>query len=179
MTHDGEIDCLCGRLRLDQISRTQFIERCVRLAGHGIECSRSALWIFVDSASGRALRCVAMYDRNRDRMVQVDGHSTDSADHFYDELSKSGRVVAHDARIHPATHKFFGDHLRRGGVRSLIATPLSVNGKLFGAFACTQVDECVHWSVQHLILLRRISVRATLAMASTGPRETTQMTIGW
>ncbi len=179
MTRDAEIDGLSGRLRLDQISRAQFIERCVRLAGHGIECSRSALWIFVDSASGRALRCVAMYDRSRDRMVQVDGHSTDSAGRFYDELSKSGRVVAHDARNHPATHRFFDDHPRRGGVRSLIAMPLSVNGELFGAFVCTQVDECVHWSVQHLVLLRRISVRATLTMASMGPRETTRMTIGW
>jgi len=179
VTLDGEIETLCCRLRLDQITRVQFIECCVRLASRNVGASRSALWIFIDTASGRALRCVAMHDRASDDMVKVRPHSKESADLFFDELLKSGQVIAHDARNHPATRGFFVGMPVGRGVQSLIATPFSVNGKLFGAFACTQLGDCVHWSLQHLFMLRRISIRATLAMAALGPRETALLTDGW
>ena len=179
MTLDGEIETLCCRLRLDQITQTKFIERCVRLASQNVGASRSALWIFMDSDSGRALRCVAMHDRASDTMVRVPPHSRESADLFFDELLNSGQVVAHDVRAHRATQRFFHDSPAAGGVHSLIATPFSVNGKLFGAFVCTQLGECVHWSLQQLFMLRRISIRATLAIAARGPRETASLTDGW
>ncbi len=57
------------------------------------------------------------------------------------------------------------------GIRSLIATPFSLNGRLFGAFACTDDDPDMRHSIQHLFLLRRISVRAALAMATTLARD--------
>jgi hypothetical protein len=179
VTLDDEIEMLCCRLRLDQITRMEFIERCVRLASRNVGASRSALWIFIDTASGRALRCVAMYDRASDDMVKVRPHSRESADLFFDELLNSGQVVAHDARNHPATRGFFADVPVGRSVQSLIATPFSVNGRLLGAFACTQLGDCVHWSLQHLFMLRRISIRATLAMAAFGPGETALLTEGW
>jgi len=179
VTLDGEIETLCGRLRLGQITRTKFIERCVRLASRNVGASRSALWVFTSTDSGRALRCVAMHDRASDDMVRVPPHSRESADLFFDELLNSGQVVAHDVHEHRATQRFFVDARGDGGVQSLIATPFSVNGRLFGAFVCTQLGECVHWSLQQLFMLRRISIRATLAIAALGPRETALLTDAW
>jgi GAF domain-containing protein len=179
VTRGDEIETSCCRLRLGQITRVEFIERCVRLASSNLGASRSALWIFIDTASGRALRCVAMHDRASDVMVSVRPHTRESADLFFDELSNSGQVVAHDARSHPATRGFFADVPAARSVQSLIATPFSVNGRLFGAFACTQLGDCVHWSPQQLFMLRRIGIRATLAIAALGPRETALLTQGW
>jgi hypothetical protein len=178
VTLDGEIETLCCRVRLGQITRATFIERCVRLASMNVEASRGALWIFIDAESGRALRCVAMHDRERDRMIRVPPHSKESADLFFDELLAAGHVVAHDVHAHRATQRFFADG-PVDGVQSLIATPFTENGELFGAFVCTQLAQRTHWSLHQLFVLRRISIRATLAIAALAPRETALLTAGW
>lgn len=36
-----------------------------------IGCTRAGVWIFLDTAEGRALRCMAMYDRRVDRVVSA------------------------------------------------------------------------------------------------------------
>jgi hypothetical protein len=48
-----------------------------------------------------------------------------------------------------------------------MAAALSLNGRLFGAFTCTQVAEPMAWSQRQLAMLTKIGSRATLALASS------------
>ena len=162
---DNEIETLCFRLLTDQVSRTSFIEHCVELASLTLECSRSALWMFTDTPAGRVMRCVAIYDRTRRCLVDARDQDCLDADCFFHSLNEAGQVVADDVLDHPATRVFIHEAATQLAVRSLIATPSVVNGRLVGAFVCTQVDETVPWSLRQLFLLRRLSVRATAAMA--------------
>jgi GAF domain-containing protein len=167
MYPSSEVDLLCARLNSGDITRQRFVEECVRLTSRQIACSRAGLWVFVDSPGGRLLRCEGVYDRINDRVVQVADESEERSGPYFRELERSGHVLANDARTHPATRSFFEDHLQSTGVRSLMAAAFSLNGRLFGAFTCTQVAEPMAWSQRQLAMLTKIGSRATLALASS------------
>jgi GAF domain-containing protein len=163
----SEVDFLCAQLNCGEISRQRFVEECARLTSRQVACSRAGLWVFIDSPKGRLLRCEGVYDRVNDRLVQVADESEEKSRPYFLELERSGHVLASDARTHPATRSFFADHLRSNGVQSLMAAAFSLNGRLFGAFTCTQVAEPMMWSQRQLAILTRIGSRATLALASS------------
>lgn len=171
MTSAATIDDICARLYSGAITRGAFIEGCVRLACQQVACSRVGLWVFMDSGQGRLLHCLGLYDRAADRMCRVRDETEAQAGPYFRELERAGHVVANDARHHRATRDFFDDHLRETGVQSLMAAAFSLNGKLFGAFTCTQVGEPMVWSPRQLGTLMKIGSRATLALAAASPRQ--------
>lgn len=166
-----EIDRLSYRLHGRDITRQQFIEDCVRFTAEAVDCTRCGLWVFPRSDSGRTLRCLGMYDRSAGNMVSVDDRQQDSSAAYFRALQESGHVLANDARTHPATKAFYERGLKPYGVQSLMAAAFSLNGKLFGAFTCSQVGERAVWSIRQLSILTRIGSRATLALASTSSSQ--------
>ncbi len=66
-----QIRTLCTELLDGAISREAFLEGSARLTNRSIGCSRTGIWLFVDEADGRLLRCVAMYDAVADRMTKA------------------------------------------------------------------------------------------------------------
>lgn len=171
MRNSPEVDEICARLYRGEITRDAFIEECVRLACRQVGCSRVGLWIFIDSERGRVLRCLGMYDGIGDRMCSVADETESDARPYFAELESAGHVLANDARNHPATRDFFQNHLNANGVRSLMAAAFALNGKLFGAFTCTQVGEPMAWAPRQLVTLTKIGTRATLALAAASPRQ--------
>lgn len=145
------------------ISVSEFLERCTRLTNAAVKCSRTGIWLFVDTSEGRVLRCLAMYDSIADRMTLVPDETRDVQPYF-DALEQDGFVSASDATLHPATAGLLGSRLRSNGVRSLLAASCSVNGHLYGAFTCTQIGEPREWSGRQLAMLRQIGAPASLAL---------------
>ena len=154
---------LCVQLAYGHCDRTTFLERCARLTNSTIGCSRTGIWAFVETSSGRILRCLAMYDAVNQRMVHVPDE-TNEVGAYFRALDEYGYVMASNAQQHPATAGFFAKRLGARGVRSLLALAFSVNGKVFGAFTCTQVGEKMEWSGKQLAALRLIGGPASLAL---------------
>ncbi len=154
---------LCARFEREEIDRTAFLDDCTRLVSRGIGCSRVGIWVFVDTAAGRVLRCVSMYDRAADRFTRAPDETHDT-DAYFRALREPGYVVAVDARSHEATTGFFADRLQARGVQSLLAASFSVNGTVYGAFTCTEVDRRADWTPQQLATLRQIAARSSLTL---------------
>jgi hypothetical protein len=173
MNFYAEIDAACARLSDRDSSREKFVEDCVRIAALAVGSTRAGLWVFAQEGGERRMRCLGMYDQRTARMVDVADRSEEGAHAYFAELERVGHVVARDARSHPATQSFFAGRLGDRGVRSLMAASFSLNGRLFGAFTCTQVDETMNWSIRQLSILTRIGSRATLALASSSPNQLT------
>jgi GAF domain-containing protein len=175
MSNAIDVQRLCGQYDRREISHSRFVEECTRLIAVTIRCSRVGIWLFEDAAPCRLLRCLGIYDRNRDRMAQVPNESSQQVGAYFEALERTGYVLAVDARTHPATAGFFSDQLSINGVRSLLASSFSVNGSLFGAFTCTQVQETKAWTPGDLAKLKRIGARASLALA--GATQTAQTSL--
>lgn len=52
----------------------------------------------------------------------------------------------------------------------MMAVSFSVNGRLFGAFTCTQMVYAMEWSRPQLNALRQIGSRVSLALATSDTR---------
>jgi len=166
-----EIDALSTRLHSGELARQQFIDECARLACQAVGCSRAGLWVFSTTSSGRALRCLGMYDNASQRMVQVEDRLQTNSSAYFVELEFAGHVIALDAENHPATRSFFERSLAPHGVVSLMSVAFSLNGELFGAFTCSQVGHAATWTNRHLAILTRIGARAALALASASASQ--------
>ncbi|MEP6874897.1 MAG: GAF domain-containing protein [Burkholderiales bacterium] len=171
MSFVADIDTLCTLLHSGEIARQTFIDECARLTCAAVGCSRSGLWVFSEGPSGRVLRCLGMYDRASEQMVQVEDRLQEDSGAYFSALQEAGNVVAIDAKSHPATRGFYEDGLRPQGVVSLMSAAFSLNGELFGAFTCSQVSEPARWTARQLTILTRIGSRATLALASASPHQ--------
>lgn len=168
------IQDICGRLDRGEIDRDPFFDQLTRAIADMIGCTRCGVWVFVDTAEGRALRCMAMYDRRLDRIVgAADIFNADSGPYF-DTLVREGCVVASEARRHPATAGFLAHYLEPLDLHSLLDVCFSINGVPFGAFSCEQAGAPVHWTQRQVQMLRQVGSRASLALlhAATATPDT-------
>jgi GAF domain-containing protein len=162
----NEVQRVCTQLEHRDIDRETFLEEITRLATTAIGCSRTGLWIFADTAQGRILHCLGMYDGLQQRMVQV-ADETLEVEPYFRALEHTGYVSAPSVHDHAATAGLFAGRLALRGVHSLLAVSFSVNGQLYGAFTCTEVRHAVDWSPSQLTTLRRIAARASVALFNT------------
>ncbi|MEO7151832.1 MAG: GAF domain-containing protein [Burkholderiaceae bacterium] len=165
MPHNFPLQELCGQMDRGEIDREEFVQRCTQHVAREIGCSRAGIWIFVETAEGRVLRCLGMYDAIRGRSAQVSDESGPQVSAYFDALARHGHVLAVDARSHPATAGFFEQKLLASDVHSLMAASFGINGKLFGAYTCTQVGEPMTWSLRQLAALKEIGARSSLALS--------------
>ena len=117
------------------------------------------------------MRCLGIFDRAQRVMLNVEDRTEHGAGPYFDELERMGHVMAADARLDPATRAFFDGSFAERGLVSLMAAAFSLNGKLFGAFTCTQLNEPMPWSYRQLGILTKIGSRVTLALAGTSANQ--------
>lgn len=175
MFHAPDLQALCAQFDRRDIDQGRFIEECARLIAAAIGCSRAGIWLFEDAAEGRLLRCLGIYDGSQDCMSVVPDETSRQVGGYFEALETSGHVLAADICSHPATAGFFSEQLGANGVRSLMASSFSINGRLFGAFTCTQVERATAWTPLQLAKLKRIGARVSLALANA--KRTSQSTL--
>lgn len=159
-----DIQEICGRLDRGEIDRVRFLEDFVRALADLIGCTRAGVWVFLDTADGRALRCLAMYDRRLDRIVGAADMLNAAGGPYFDTLLSDGCVIAPDARTHPATTVFLQEYLAPLDIHSVLDVCFSVNGVLFGTFSCEQTGTPMAWTHRQVQLLRQIGSRGSLTL---------------
>ncbi|RYF40044.1 MAG: GAF domain-containing protein [Cytophagaceae bacterium] len=163
-THIDRLQALLGLLREGSIDGMEFYQRVARIGADAVRSSRAGVWLFRDEVNGCSITCMGMYDRVRGRTTNVPDVHSSQAGLFFDALTSTGHVVADEAVSHPATRLFFEQKITQLNVRSLAATAFSVNGKVYGAFTCTQIDTPRHWTQKEIILLKRLGANASLVL---------------
>lgn len=130
-----------------------------------VGCARAGLWVFVETARGPALQCVAMVDTSAGERVVLPTDMV-AADHpaYFQCLLDEGCVVADDALTHPAVASYLAEYLVPEGVRSLLDVCHSVNGELFGVVTCEQIGAPAPWSARQLQTVRQLVARAGLTL---------------
>jgi GAF domain-containing protein len=168
------IQTLCGQLDRMEISTNDFVEGCTRQIARAVGCSRAGIWLFLDARQGTILHCLGVFDRHAGAVVQVPDEPRTHVEAYFDALEHAGHVMAEDVHAHPATAGLFDRAANAADERSLMAASFAVNGRLFGAFTCTEAGRTKAWTQNDLATLRRIGGRASLALAgATQMRQTT------
>lgn len=179
MPDPQNIQELCGRLDRGEIDRSQFLEAFTREMAELIGCSRAGVWAFMDTAEGRSLHCLAMFDRVHECMVDAAPISMHGAERYFAALRNDGCVVAPDARGHPATRPFLDRYLVPRDIYSVLDVTFTINGVMFGIFSCEQVGTPVKWTQRQLQWLRQIGSRASLTLMNAVTAQESEMGAMW
>ena len=164
MPAQADLQVISGRLERGEIDSTEYLEQLTRFVATQIGCSRAGVRVFVDTAEGRALRSVAMFDATHGCMVSAPDMQNASQGPYFECLQHDGSVCAAHARTDPVTAGLSNDYLLPARVVSLMDMCFSVNGVLFGTFSCEQVGAPLDWSQRQLQTLRKIASRASLSL---------------
>ncbi|MBX3606031.1 MAG: GAF domain-containing protein [Piscinibacter sp.] len=159
-----DIQEICGRLDRGEVDRVRFLEEFTEALATQIGSTRAGVWIFIDTAEGRALRCLAMHDRRYGGMVTASDMLNAAVGPYFDTLLADGCVIAAEARTHPTTRIFLDDYLVPQDIHSVLDVCFSVNGVMFGIFSCEQTGAPIVWTQRQVQLLRQIGSRASLAL---------------
>ena len=164
MLDQPDLQVISGRLERGEIDSAQYLEQLMRFVAGQIGCTRAGLRLFVETAEGRALRCVAMFDTGLDRMVSAADILHPASGLYLERLQHDGNVSAGQALTDPVSAGALRDYLIGAGVVSLMDMSFSVNGVLFGTFSCEQLGAPVDWTQRQLQALRKIASRASLTL---------------
>jgi len=164
MTDRAELQVISGRLERGEIDGAQYLEELMRFVAAQLGCTRAGLRVFIDTAAGRILRCVAMFDAVQDRMVFAADILHEEHSLYLERLQRDGNVCVSHALADAMVTGELREYLKSSGVRSWMDMSFSVNGSLFGTFVCEQCDRSVEWSQRQLQLLRKIASRASLTL---------------
>ncbi len=159
-----ELQSISGQLERGEIDSGRYVEQLVRFVAARIGCSRAGLRVFVDDADARVLRCIAMYDTSVDSLVIAADIAHVEGDRYLDQLQRDGYVMSSDGRHDPVINDSQRAYLNENGVVALMDMSFSVNGALFGTFACEHAGAPVHWTQRQLQSLRKIASRASLTL---------------
>jgi hypothetical protein len=164
MPDQPDLQDISGRLERGEIDSSQYLEQLMRFVAAQIGCSRAGLRVFVDTAEGRTLRSVAMYDATLDRMVSAIDIAHPDHSPYREQLQRDGSVTVSQTLDDPVTVGPLRDYLASAQVVSLMDMSFSVNGVLFGTFSCEQLGAPVDWTQRQLQALRKIASRASLTL---------------
>ena len=110
MLDQPDLQVISGRLERGEIDSAQYLEQLMRYVAAQIGCSRAGLRLFVETAGGRALRCVAMYDAAHDRMVSAADIVHADSSSYLERLQRDGSVSAGQALADPAATGALREH---------------------------------------------------------------------
>lgn len=159
------LQALAHRLADGEIDARGYLTALAAQLTRWVGCSRAGLWVFVDTARGPALQCVAMVDtRAGERVVLPTDMVASEHPAYFESLLDEGCVVADDVLTHPAVASYLDEYLRPEDVRSLLDVCHSVNGELFGVVTCEQVGTKAQWSARQLQTVRQVVARAGLTL---------------
>ncbi len=164
MLDQPDLQVISGRLERGEIDSAQYLEQLMRFVAGQIGCTRAGLRVFVDTADGRALRCVAMFDASLDRMVSAIDIIHPQGGLYLESLHRDGSVTVGQAPSDPAIEGALRAYLETAGMAGLMDMSFSVNGVLFGTFSCEHCEATPDWTQRQLQALRKIASRASLTL---------------
>lgn len=161
---------ISSQLERGEISSALYLRLLARYMARQIECSRAGVWFFVDSPAGRLLRCAALFDSVKDKMLNHADIGSAVVGPYFEVLARDGCVMATDAHGHPALAGFLATYLAPNDVAAKLDVGFSVNGVLVGIFSCEQIGAGRNWTQRELQSLRQISSQAGLALMRAATR---------
>jgi hypothetical protein len=169
MPDQPDLQIISGRLERGEINSAQYLDQLMRFVSMRIGCPRAGLRLLVDGAPGPTMRCAAMFDATLDRMVNAADITHGADEPYIEHLLRDGSVTAARAPGDPlggdSASTALGIYMAAAGITALMDMGFSVNGVLFGAFSCEQVDAPpVEWNQRQLQSLRKIAARASLSL---------------
>lgn len=141
--------------------KSQLCEALVKHFG----CSQVGVWLFVEEADGRRLRCVGTFVTGSGYVEGGGELKEDEYRVYFRELLRRGAYASYDVLEDPNLQGLVEPYFIPSGVRSLLDTAFQVNGKPMGVICIEQTGKPRHWDGVEKSQLRQAGAAVSLAIA--------------
>ncbi len=108
-----------------------------------LQVERVSIWLL--SEDSRQLKCIELFEAGKNQHVEGAVLNSDDYPRYFDMLRTKSRILAHDARIDPATSEFTPGYLIPLGITSMLDTPILGDSGVIGVVCIEHVGDRRHW----------------------------------
>jgi hypothetical protein len=170
----ASIGKLLGQSEWGEVDTDTFLRELASTMALELGCSRFGVRLAMDTALGRTLKTVVMYDRSRRDTVHVPDIIGDEVDDYLGLVSRCGGLSAQRLADEARLPAIVLDCLGQCDVRSLLETAISLNGMVYGTFSAESVRVEAAWTPHQLELMRRLALKTAPTLVRVMTEELTR-----
>ena len=127
-----------------------------------LDVERASYWTYAHDG----IRCQNLYERHKDKFEK--GFTLRRADYpyYFSTIESEIQIVAPDVRLSPMTKELCADYVPKNDIRSLLDTPVMINGRLRGIISFEATGSIRDWDTEDITFARSISDLIVIALES-------------
>jgi PAS domain S-box-containing protein len=124
--------------------------------------NRASYWNY----SYERLRCQNLYERHKDKFEKGFILRRSDYPYYFTTIESEIQIVTSDVRSNPMTRELCADYLPKNDIRSLLDTPVLINGELRGIICFESTGAVKEWDTEDITFARSISDLIVIAIES-------------
>lgn len=124
--------------------------------------NRVSYWSF----ARESLHCENIYYLNSNRFEKDFVIRTDEYPKYFETIKKGFQIVASDVFNAPTTEDLCHEYFQEFNIKSLLDTPIFINGKIIGILSFEIIDNAVEWDNEDMNFSRSIADLIAIAIES-------------
>ncbi|NHM08239.1 PAS domain S-box protein [Flavobacterium sp. CYK-4] len=127
-----------------------------------LEIDRASFWNFHPDK----IRCENLYEVNKNKFEKGFVLKRDDYPNYFQTIENEMQIIASDVNSNPITQELCADYIPKNQIRSLLDTPIFVNGELHGILCFETVGKLKNWDNQDVAFSRSVSDLIVVALES-------------
>lgn len=143
-SHQEALLQLTKNLHAEQLEET--LRQITETAARTLEVQRTSIWFYTGERTG--IECKDLHEASLRR--HSSGMTLKAADYprYFNELLHQQVIAVTDARSDPRTCEFIASYLNPLGITSMLNTPVTHNGQMYGMICLEHTGEPRTWTVE-------------------------------
>ena len=161
-THNETIKQLTSKSYSNKESFNSILKNILRVAAACCNIDRVSYWVYLDEG----LRCENIYYLELNRFEKNFVVPKNLFPKYFAGIENGSQIVASNVYANPITEELCHDYFPRHNIKSLLDTPIFINGKLTGILCLEVVENAVEWDNEDINFSRSISDLIAIAIES-------------
>jgi PAS domain S-box-containing protein len=138
------------------------LKNILKAAGKNCSIDRISYW----SYSNEGLHCESIYYFQNDRFEKNFFIEKDKYPIYYNSLENGLQIVASNVYNNTLTQELCFDYFPKNNIKSLLDTPIFINGKIIGILCFEKVEKNVEWDNEDINFARSLADLIAIAIES-------------
>lgn len=142
------------------------LKNILKLAGKNCSIDRVSYWSIIKEGTKQGIKCESIYYYNSDRFEKNFFIAKDEYPLYFEGLETGNQIVASNVYSNSTTQELCYEYFPKNNIKSLLDTPIFLNGKIVGTLCFEKVETQVDWDNEDINFARSIADLIAIAIES-------------
>ncbi|MGL2966743.1 PAS domain S-box protein [Flavobacterium sp. XGLA_31] len=138
------------------------LKNILKVAGTNCSIDRVSYWSYV----AEGLRCESLYYLQSDRFEKNFFLGIENYPQYFKQIESGAQIVASNVYNNNITQELCLDYFPKNNIKSLLDTPIFLNGKIIGILCFEKIETAVEWDNEDINFARSIGDLIAIAIES-------------